>query len=373
MDEAIRRRQLEAMARYDLDALVAFSKENITYGAGYIVPSQTIAARDRQFAVALNRDGRAAMLITNNELQEAQARSTLQDFRPYDEFTEDPMLVLAETLRDLGVADGRIGLELDAMPADRWEDLQKHLPRANWQHATRAFQHARMVKTPAELDRLRQAAAIAEVAQAEAHAQVRVGMTEQELYRLIVDRGLAHGAESFVMVQVAAGERSSYSNPTPSARAFRRGDVVKVDVFVSLGGYLSDTGRAVVIGEATGEQRAIWAHMQEALAALHARIRPGVHTRALWDTFVAIFARYGMEPVIRFMGHGLGLSLHEEPFIAADRDAVLEAGMVLAIEPVYRVGEIGYHLEDNLIVTEAGAENMTARFGPDLIVLDGAG
>lgn len=370
MDKDIAERHKIAMRRFGLDALVAYSKENVAYGAGYTVPSQALGIRNRQFAVACNRDGRAAMLLTANELLEAQHRSTLEDLRPYDEFAEDPMEVLAGILKDLGAAEGRIGLEMDAIPADRWEALRKHLPRARWEHGTEAFHHARMVKTPAELDRLRLACRIAETAQAEAHAKVREGMTEQDLYRLIVDGALAHGAEGILMVQVAAGERSTYSNPTPSARPLKRGEIVKIDVFVSVGGYLSDTGRAIVVGEATPLQRDIWARMQETLAAIHAAICPGARTADLWRVFVDTFRKHGMAPVIRFLGHGLGLSLHEEPFIAAHTDLALEAGMVFAIEPVYKTADgMGYHLEDNVIVTPSGAENMTARFGPELIVV----
>lgn len=370
MDEDIRARQRAAMARTHLDALVAYSKENVAYGAGYTVPSQSLNIRNRQFAVACNRDGLAAMLLTANELPEAKTRSTIQDLRPYDEFADDPMVVLAGILRDLGVATGKIGLEMDAIPADRWERLKRLLPQAAWEPGAEAFHYARMVKTPGELDRLRKAARVADAAQAEAHAQVREGMTEQDLYRCIVDRALAHGAEGILMVQVAAGERSSYSNPTPSDRRFKRGDVVKIDVFVTVGGYLSDTGRAIVIGEANPRQREIWARIQETLAAIHATIRPGARTLDLWRVFVDAFRKHGMAPAMRFLGHGLGLSLHEEPFIAAHTDTALEAGMVFAIEPVYKAEDgIGYHLEDNVIVTPTGVENMTSRFGPDLIVV----
>jgi len=370
VDEHIRARQQAAMARYGLDALVAYSRENVAYGTGYTVPSQSLNIRNRQFAVACSRGGRAAMLLTANELPEAAARSTLRDLRPYDEFADDPMAVLAGILRDLGVAEGRIGLEMDAIPADRWEALKRLLPRATWVHGAAAFHHARMLKTPAELDRLRQAARIADAAQAEAHSQVREGMTEQDLYRCIVDRALAHGAEGILMVQVAAGERSAYSNPTPSERKLKHGDVVKIDVFVTVGGYLSDTGRAVVIGEANPKQREIWSRMQETLAALEAMIRPDARTSDLWRVFVESFGRHGMAPALRFLGHGLGLSLHEEPFIAAHTDTALEAGMVVAIEPVYKADDgVGYHLEDNLIVTPTGVENMTSRFGPELIVV----
>jgi Xaa-Pro aminopeptidase len=370
MDEHIRQRHRAAMERQGLDALVAYSRENVAYGAGYLVPSQLLNIRSRQFAVACNRDGRAAMLLTANELKEAQARSTLKDLRPYDEFADDPMAMLAGILKDLGVAEGKIGLEMDAIPADRWETLKKLLPRAKWEHGAEAFHFARMVKTPGELDRLRKAARAADLAQAEAHAHVREGMTEQELYRLIVNGALAHGAEGILMIQVAAAERSAFSNPTPSERRLKRGEIVKVDVFVTVGGYLSDTGRAIVIGEANPRQRQIWAAMQETLAAIHARIRPGARTSELWRMFVDGFKKHDMIPVIRFLGHGLGLSLHEEPYIAAHTDTELEAGMVFAIEPVYKTPDgMGYHLEDNVIVTPTGVENMTSHFGRDLLVV----
>jgi Xaa-Pro dipeptidase len=109
--------------------------------------------------------------------------------------------------------------------------------------------------------------------------------------------------------------------------------------------------------------------MQETLEAVHEAIRPGVRADEVWQTFVDSFKRHDMEPAIRFLGHGLGLSLHEEPFIAGHSSTVLEEGMVLAIEPVYRIGEMGFHLEDNLIVTANGVENMTSRIGRDLVVV----
>ncbi len=369
MDAEIGRRLTDALAAQRLDALVGYSKENVAYGVGYTIPSQALGVRDRQFAFAVNADGDAGLLLTANEAEEARQRSTVQDLRPYDEFAEDPMEVLAQLLRDLGAARGRIGIELDVFPADRWERLKKLLPGAEFVAGRHAFQDARMIKTSKELESLRAAARIADLAQLEARAEIREGMLERDLYRLVVDRALANGADSVLLVQVAAGERSALSNPTPSDRPLRRGDVVKVDTFVTVDGYLSDTGRWIVIGEATDEHRRIWERMQETMAVLHDEIRPGVLACDVWQAFVDEFARRDMAPAIRFLGHGLGLSLHEEPFIRARSETVLEEGMVLAIEPIYRIGEIGFHLEDNLIVTADGVENMTALLGDELAVV----
>ena len=369
MNAAIGQRLRSVMDEQGLDALLAYSKENIAYGIGYTIPSQALGTRDRQFALLTTRDGAAALLLTSNEVDEARARSGVQDLRPYDEFADDPMRVLADAMADLGVDGGRVGVEMDAMPADRWEALKPLVPKARLEPAGSAFARARMIKTPEELDRLRRAAHIADIAQAEAHPRLREGMTEQEVYRVIVDRALANGADNVLLVQVAAGERSSFSNPSPSDRTLNRGDVVKIDTFVSVDSYLSDTGRAIVVGEASPKHVDVWKRMQETLSDIHASIRPGVRANEVWDAFVRSFATRGMEPAIRFLGHGLGLSLHEEPFIAAHSTTVLEAGMVLAVEPIYRDGDIGFHLEDNLIVTDDGVENMTTLIGPDLVVV----
>jgi Xaa-Pro aminopeptidase len=369
VDGEIAQRLRRATGHHGLDALVGYSKENVAYGIGYTIPSQALGVRDRQFALALNADGDAALLLTANEADEARSRSKVADLRPYDEFADDPMEVLAQMLSDLGVDRGKIGVELDVFPADRWERLKRLLPQAEFVAGRSAFQEARMIKTSTELELLRKAARIADLAQLEARAEVREGMLERDLFRLVVDRALANGADSVLLVQVAAGERSALSNPTPSDRALRHGDVVKIDTFVSVNGYLSDTGRWIVIGEASDEQRQIWHRMHETMMALHAAIRPGLVASDLWDTFVREFGRHEMKPAIRFLGHGLGLSLHEEPFIAAHSETVLEEGMVLAIEPIYRIGDIGFHLEDNLIVTSNGVENMTSRLGTELAVV----
>jgi Xaa-Pro aminopeptidase len=371
MNEQILVRQKEAMERFDLDAVVAFSTENVAYGIGYLIPSQSLNLRHRQFAVVANRDGKSVLLLTSNELPEAEERSAVRDFRPYDQFADDPMEVLAGILKDMGLAEGRIGLEMDSLSANRWEVLRTHLQRALWEDGCEAFRYARMVKTPDELDKLRKAARIADLAQAEAHPHVHVGVTEHEVYRHIVNRAIEHGADRVLMVQVAAGERSTYSNPTPGEYRMKSGEVVKIDTFVEVGGYLSDTGRAFVVGEASQIQRDAWARMQETMAAIHSTIRPGTSTKDLWQIFVDTFKKYDMEPAMRFLGHGLGLSLHEEPFIAAHTDTTLEEGMVFAIEPVYetRDKKMGFHLEDNVIVTRDGVENMTSHFGPELIVL----
>lgn len=368
MDPNIMQRHQVAMEQHGLDAMVAVSTDNVAYGAGYIVPSQALGIRNRKFAVVSTNSGESAMLLTSNEVDEARERSSITDLRPYDEFSDEPMTVLADALRQKGLSDAVIGVELDAFPADQWEALQKALPDARWRPAAPAFSTARMIKTPKEIEHLRKAASIAMAGQLEAHRSFRAGMTEHEAYRLLNEQMLSRGADSVVMIQVAAGERSLYSNPAPGNTPFENGKAVKIDVFVTSQGYLSDTGRSVVIGNSSARQRDVWAKMNDVMSLILDSVRPGVTTRELWDLFVREFERRSLQPAMRFLGHGLGLSLHEEPFVAAHTDTVLEPGMVFAIEPVCADDGNGYHLEDILLVTEDGHENLTPDFPRDLVV-----
>jgi Xaa-Pro aminopeptidase len=86
MDEHVKTRLRAAMDDRGLDALIAYSKENVAYGVGYTIPSQALGVRNRQFALVVNRDGDAALLLTSNEMTEANERSSVRELRPYDEF-----------------------------------------------------------------------------------------------------------------------------------------------------------------------------------------------------------------------------------------------------------------------------------------------
>ena len=368
MDEFIRSRQCAAMKTHGLDALVAFSRENVAYGAGYIVPSQKLDIRNRKFAMVVNADGASRMLLTANEVDEAKARALVKDLRPYDEFADDPMETLVAIFAELGVKSGRIGLELDAMPAVLWDRLRALMPNGAFVDGSPVLAEARYVKSPRELGFIRKATQVAHRAQAETHKKMRDGVSEKSAARWIINSALEQGADDITMVQVASGERSVFSNPVPIDRIMRRGQDVKIDVFVTCQGYLSDTGHCVWIEEASDHERDMWKKVEEVMDELVGCVKPGMTTRELWDRYIAEFTKRGLTTPSRFLGHGLGLSLHEEPFIAEHNDIVIEPGMVMAVEPVYVEGQSLFWLEDNLLVTETGCENLTTALPHGIIV-----
>src|SRR5699024_9011127 len=114
--------------------------------------------------------------------------------------------------------------------------------------------------------------------------------------------------------------------------------------------------------------RETWRKMNDVMDTIRDAVEPGITTQDLWNTFVREFDERGLQPAIGFLGHGLGLSLHEEPFINAHNATELQPGMVIAIEPI-RIDEgNGYHLEDILLVTQNGYENLTPDYSRELVV-----
>jgi len=319
-----------------------------------MIPSQVIPVRKRQFFAVVTEPGQACLLVVNVEYNEAKTRSQLSDIRSYNEFTEDAAQVLAERLREFGLADGRVGIELDFLPARTIRTLEKELPRIAFADAEHIFDSLRMIKTPREIQLLRQCGQIVDGVHKEVFAQARAGMTELELASRYVDGVLRRGADYLNKIVIGSGERSAFANCPPTTRVLREGDVVRVDAFANIDGYMSDIARTAVVGTATKEQKAIWGTLVDAQNVLLELIKPGASTAAIWRNFLEFFQSRNLEPGINFVGHGLGLTLHEEPYISRYHDNLLEEGMVLAIEPVFFSDRMGFHLEDEVVVTAAG-------------------
>jgi len=339
-----------------VDALVSTSPDNLAYTIGYVMPSLQLGVRKRRFAAVVTPDGPDVLLVVTPEFKQAQADSRIRDVREYNEFTESPTTLLADILRELGVTRGRVAVEMDHMPARDYLDLFRELPDTRFVDAEPIFDRLRMLKTEEERERLRRIGGIVHRAHIAAAAAARPGWTEMQYGNAIRDSVREQGGEGLNNLVVASGYRSTWSNSAPTQKALEEGEVIKVDVFAYDNGYQSDIARTVAVGEPTPFQRDIWARLVDIHSAMLEHVRPGASTRELWKLFVDEFAARDLTPTIRFAGHGLGLSLHEEPYISTYRDSRLEENMVLAIEPVTQVDGVGFHIEDEVIVTANGCE-----------------
>jgi Xaa-Pro dipeptidase len=355
MDPEIIARLKKHIRRDGLDAIIAISPENVTYVSGFVVPSQSLM-RWRHAACILTAEGRIAMVAIDMEATTVKAHAGVDDLRIYREFTDDPMEKIADALKDLGLERARVGIELEFLPAKDFATLHRLLAGIQWVAADATFNKARQIKTPNELELLRSLSKLTDKAIGDTLRSAKVGMTEMDLAGTLLTSLFAGGAESYKLMIVASGERSQFPNVGPTDRALQKGDIIRMEIFGQKSGYLAGVCRTAVVGEATAEQCKIWANLIECKYLVMDLIKPGASCPEVYRKFLQKFSELGFEP-ISFVAHGIGLHLHEEPYMGRYGNEVVEAGMVGAFEPlVYIPGRFGMQNKDMFCVTEKGCE-----------------
>jgi len=362
--------RLVKRARDDgFDAVVAMSLDNATYVGGFAVPSQALGNRGRLVMAIVAASGRSRQIVSDMEESLTRTASQLDEVAAYNEFDEHPIDLLADSLRELVGEDATVGLELDFISHDSYQRLTERLPKLRLRPAKDFFDAARTIKTPGEIDALRTVGRAAHEAHYEALGATRAGDTELDVAGRVIVTLLERGADNVMQLVIGSGERSWHANPAPTGRQLERGDMIRVDIFGVRSSYLSDVARTAVVGEPTREQDEIWKRILELRANAFGRIKAGASTRAIYEAYARELESFGFKP-INFLGHGLGLTLHEEPYLNRYSDSQLEAGMVLAIEPYLMLPDRnwGFQLEDELVVTDTGYDLITdARDDAELI------
>ncbi|MFC0220083.1 M24 family metallopeptidase [Pseudochelatococcus lubricantis] len=371
-------KQKKAMAEHGLDAIVSVSPENFAYVTGFVVPSQPLIRHRHAFAV-VTADGGVSLVGVDMEAGTIRRRAPDTPLRVWAEFSDDAMTVLAEELRARGLARAHIGLEMDYLPAGDFARLRAALPDAAFTRAENVLARLRQIKTAEEIALLRRLSRIADQAITDALAAVDAGDTEMDIAGHLTRNVYALGAEHFKLMIVATGERSMLPNVGPSERVLRHGDVCRVEIFSVIGGYQAGVCRTAFVGEAPPHAGRIWSHLVECKYEIMNMVKPGASCRAIYDAFCAKLAQLDLPP-ISFVGHGIGLHLHEDPYLgktpilgAPGSDAVIEENMVLGFEPLcYDTGHgFGMQNKDMLLVTATGSELLSDYADTDALIRTG--
>jgi Xaa-Pro aminopeptidase len=230
----------------------------------------------------------------------------------------------------------------------------------------------RMRKDAAEIDALRRAGAAIDRVHERIGEWLRPGRTEADvgadIRAAIVEEGHAHA--DFVIV--GSGPNGASPHHDVSGRVIERGDVVVVDIGGPLPeGYNSDSTRTYVMGEPRdADVAATYSVLRRAQQAAVDAVRPGTRAEAVDAAAREIIAEAGFgEQFIHRTGHGIGLDVHEDPYIVGGNQLVLEPGMAFSVEPgIYHAGRWGARIEDVVVVTEDGVEPLNTR-PHDLVVL----
>ena len=229
----------------------------------------------------------------------------------------------------------------------------------------------RMVKDPAEIDALSAAGAAIDRVHARVPEFLKPGRTEADVAADITEAIVAEGHSEAAFVIVGSGPNGADPHHECSDRVLQAGDIVVVDIGGPVEpGYNSDSTRTYSLGEPSAEIAGQYAVLQRAQAAGVAAVRPGVTAEQVDAAARDVLAEAGLaEYFVHRTGHGIGLSVHEEPYIVAGNDLPLAPGMAFSVEPgIYFPGRWGARIEDIVIVTADGALAVNDR-PHDLIVV----
>ena len=340
--------------REGLDAIIATSPENFAYIGGFIVPSQPIL-RWRHSMLVIQPDSTVTAFTVDMEETTVANRLPGIPLRTWGEFTDNSMTVLGGLFHDLSLARGVIAIETDYLPARDLEILKGQLPEATLVAAEDLFTEARMIKTARELELLGRLSRISDESISDALTAVHAGSSEMTIAAELTRGVYSRGAEDFKLMIIATGDRSQLPNVGPSKRLLARGDICRVEIFAVLNGYHAGVCRSAYVDSPPEHAERIWSILADATQQLLRIIGPGSSSREIYESYLQMIAPLQMPP-IDFVGHGIGLHLHEEPYLSGGHDTELLPGMVMGIEPlIYRTGYgFGLQNKDMVAVTEDG-------------------
>lgn len=249
--------------------------------------------------------------------------------------------------------------------------LQEHLPLVRFS-ADSIVTRERMRKSKIEIAALREAGAAIDRVHAKVPSLLRAGRTEREVGADIAELILAEGHETVDFVIVASGPNGASPHHEVSDRVIEVGDPVVVDIGGMMpSGYFSDCTRTYAVGEPPAEFLIAYKALRSAQAAAVDHVKPGVTCESVDAAARDVLTVAGLgEAFVHRTGHGIGLSVHEDPYMVAGNRTKVEAGFAFSVEPgFYLQGKFGARIEDIVIATEDGAlscNNCTH----DLVVVD---
>lgn len=253
-----------------------------------------------------------------------------------------------------------IGFEQDHLTFETWKSMQDILD-AELVPTLNVVERFREVKTPEEIQNLRASCDIASRAFDKILRDIRVGVTEKELASRLSHYMVMEGADTKPYGGILiSGPKTSLLHGIPGNRALEYGDFVLMDYGCQYDGYLSDMTRTVVVGKATTKQKEVYSLCRRMTEDTEAAVRAGVTGEECYQASLkAIEGTEYMPYNYTGIGHGVGLFVHELPFIGKNHTDVLQTGSVMTVEPgLYIPGWGGVRIEDQGIITEQGYENL---------------
>jgi Xaa-Pro dipeptidase len=355
-------RARQFMHANQLDALLLMEGTSLNYFTGV-----QWWGGERLFAVVLPAKGRALCICP--AFEEGRAREQLAispqgktaDLLAWQE-DQNPYELLARGLKDLGLSTAALGVE-ETVRFVFSSGIAKAAPQLKIMSGTPVTAGCRMRKSEHELELMSLANKVTLTAYQSAYQTLRDGMTQAEIENMIMaayaQLGFPHAE-----VSINLGQGSSFPHGSTVPQVVREGTLIMVDDGCTVEGYQSDITRTFVFGKASDKMKRVFDIVHRAQAAALKTARPGVECQAVDAAARKVITDAGYGPDYKFfthrLGHGIGMDGHEWPYLVRGNTTPLASNMTFSDEPgVYISGEFGVRLEDDMHITENGAELFT--------------
>lgn len=338
-----------AMTGSGIDAVLLSVGPDLPYLLGY-----TATPMERLTMAVVPAAGDVVIVVPELEVARVDVLPDVFSVRGWGEI-EDPIAIVA----DLVGGSGSVAIG-DHTWARFLLSLQSAMPAVRFTSAGPVVGGLRIRKEAAEIDRLRRAGAAADRVALRLAEERFTGRTERQLARWVGEALVEEGHDSAAFTIVASGPNAASPHHTATDRAIEMGDTVVVDFGGTVEGYYSDTTRTFSVGEPSAEVRAAYEALHTAQDAGFGAVTPGVSAESIDATTRAVLtdAGYG-EWFIHRTGHGIGMEVHEDPYLVEGNSTPIEAGMAFSVEPgIYVPGRYGMRIEDIVVATEDGGERL---------------
>ena len=322
--------------------------------------------KERLIALLLDSNGEARIIAPSFEVSSHSKHTWIKEFLPWAE-DENPYSIIA----DMVESKSQSFMFDNNLPLGVYWSLKEVIGGfKDTSSITEFLNSMRVQKTQEEIDCMKKAGKIIERAVMNAFSNVKLGMTELDVSQLVNSAVIKEGAQpSFALVQF--GENTALPHASPGNRVLEKGDFILMDCGCAVDGYNTDMTRVGVVGPPTEEQECVHSIVLKAQETAIEKIQPGISCGKVDGIARRVIeeAGYG-EYFTHRLGHGIGIEVHEEPYVVRGNSMELQSGMCHSVEPgIYLEGKFGIRIEDLICVRENKAELLT--YAPkDLIIVE---
>jgi Xaa-Pro dipeptidase len=347
-----------------LDAIALNPGPSLAYLSG-----MHLGIMERPMILVFTTGGKAALILPELELLKTKELAFPVEVFPYGDNPATWAKVFRQAVESLGLNGWdsihhngkRIGVEPTHMRVLELRYLEAAAPQAKFISASDSLATLRLQKEPAEINLIRKAIEIAQRALQATLPTIRPGVTEREIAAELTIQLLRKGSEAAFMPIVSSGPNSANPHATPTNRKLGVGDLLVIDWGAIAEGYISDLTRTFAIGKIDPELERIAEIVRLANAAGRAAGRPGIAAGRVDQAARAVIEEAGYAVYFTHRtGHGIGIEIHEDPYIFKENTLLLAPGMTYTVEPgIYLPGRGGVRIEDDVVITAEGCETLS--------------